>query len=259
MVLKGQKINFKAISKKETSPRPLSKMASAAPSQHSTQRSLKPLSHSLKSQESAGESDSDTGSSKSVVQSTMFKQFERMLQKALKQTSDHITDKLTKEIRELGQRTAELEVRVDEIENHTQQYTSELDNLKDENLLLQSRLEDQENRDRRSNLRIRGIPESIVDLQATMIALFQELQPGIPVERLEMDRVHRALAPRKTNGPPRDIIAKFHFFRTKEQLLSAARGNSNLNFQGHQYQLFTDLSPLTVAKRCAKTPIASTY
>lgn len=196
----------------------------------------------------------DTGSSKSVVQSTMFKQFEHMLQKALEQTSDHITDKLTKEIRELGQRTAELEVRVDEIENHTRQYTSELDNLKDENLLLQSRLEDQENGDRRSNLRIRGIPESIVDIQATMIALFQELQPGIPVERLEMDRVHRALAPRKTNGPPRDIIAKFHFFRTKEQLLSAARGNNNLNFQGHQNQLFTDLSPLTVAKKHALKP-----
>lgn len=48
----------------------------------------------------------------------MFKQFEWMLHKALKLTSEHITDKLTHEIRELGQ-TAELEVRADELENHT--------------------------------------------------------------------------------------------------------------------------------------------
>lgn len=63
----------------------------------------------LKSQDNNGESDS-----------TLFKQFEQMLHKVLKQTSDHITDKLTHEIRELGQRTAYLEVRVDELETHTQ-------------------------------------------------------------------------------------------------------------------------------------------
>lgn len=76
----------------------------------------------------------------------MFKQFERMLQKALKQTSDHITDKLIPEI-EFGQWTAELEVRVDGLENHTHDYIAEFVNIKEENLVLQSRLEDQENRD----------------------------------------------------------------------------------------------------------------
>lgn len=58
---------------------------------------------------------------------------------------------------------------------------------------------------------IREIPETVIDLQATLIALFQELQPSILVERLEMDRVHRALTPKKPDGPPCDIIAKFHF------------------------------------------------
>lgn len=90
----------------------------------------------------------------------MFKQFEQMLQKANKQTSDHITDKLTSEIRELCQRTAELEVRVDELENYTQDYMAEIENLKEENLALQTRLEDYKNRARRYNLRISGIPET---------------------------------------------------------------------------------------------------
>ncbi|PIO30153.1 hypothetical protein AB205_0026940, partial [Aquarana catesbeiana] len=40
---------------------------------------------------------------------------------------------------------------------------------------------------------------------------------------LEFDRVHRALAPCKSNGPPRDIITKLHYYSTKAQLLTAAR------------------------------------
>lgn len=59
-----------------------------------------------------------------------------------------------REIRELGQRTAELEVRVDELENYARIYMAELENLKEENMILQSWLEDQENRGRRSNLKI---------------------------------------------------------------------------------------------------------
>ena len=126
-----------------------------------------------------------------------------MLHTALQQPSDQITEKLTKEIRDLGQRTADLDCRMDDIENAFS-HDKELELLRDENFTLQTCLEDFENRAQRSNLRIRGIPESITDLQSSMTALFQELSPSIPIERLEFDRIHRALAPHKTEGPPRD-------------------------------------------------------
>lgn len=128
---------------------------------------------------------------------------------------------------------------------------TEIDTLKEENFVLQNKLEDYENRARRSNLRFRGIPESVIDIQSSITALCQELLPGIPIERLEMDRVHRALMPKKSDRPPRDIIAKFHYYKTKEQLLVSARGINNLSFQGHAFQLFTDLSQTTVSKRRA--------
>ena len=96
-------------------------------------------------------------------------------------------------------------------------------NLKEENVTLLTRLEDYENRDRRSNLRIRGIPKMVTDRQSTITALFQDLQPAIPIECLELDRVHWALTAKKADGPLCDIIAKFHYYRTKEQLLAAAR------------------------------------
>lgn len=210
---------------------------------------------------SSGDSDSEPDSNmlhssqqNSDIPSNILKQFEKMLHKALQQTSEQITSNLTREIRELGRRTEALEMKMEDIENSTQDAFSEIDILKEENIILQNRLEDYENRARRSNLRFRGLPESITDLQSTITALCQELLPGISVERLEMDRVHRALMPKKTDGPPRDIIAKFHFFRSKEQLLEAARGKNNLTFQGHSYQLFADLSQLTISKRRAMKP-----
>lgn len=134
------------------------------------------------------------------------------------------------------------------METNVLSHDNELETLKEENLILQTCLEDFENRARRSNLCIRGITETIVDLHSTMTALFQELLLSIPVDRLEMDRIHRAITPRKPEGPPRYIIAKFHFYRTKQQFMAAARGKDYLIFQDHPYQLFADLSPITVAK-----------
>lgn len=79
------------------------------------------------------------------------------------------------------------------------------------------------------------MPEAIVDLQSIMTTLFQELHPSITVELLEMDRIHKAVTPHKSEGPPLDIIAKISFFRTKVQLLAAARGKDSLIFQDHSY------------------------
>lgn len=94
---------------------------------------------------------------------------------------------------------------MEEINDITTAHADELEALKEENSILNLRLEDFENRARRSNLRILGIPENIIDLQSTITALFQELAPSIPIERLEMDRIHRSLTPKKEDGPPRDI------------------------------------------------------
>lgn len=81
-----------------------------------------------------------------------------------------------------------------------------------------------------------------------MIRRCRELSPSIPIERLEFYRIHRALTRHQTDGPPRDIIIKLHYFRTKKQLLTAARNKDTLLFQGHTYQLLSDLDPLTIAK-----------
>lgn len=89
-------------------------------------------------------------------------------------------------------------------------------------------------------------------MQGTATAFFQELAPEIPLERLEFDHIHRSLAPKPSEGPPRDLIIKFHFYRTKERLLQAAQ--QDLSFQGNPLQLFADLSPVTIARRRGLKP-----
>lgn len=143
---------------------------------------------------------------------------------------------------------------MDELDGITTNHNDELEALREENSSLYILLEDFENTARGSNLRVCGIPENIEDLQSTITVLFQELAPYIPIERLEMDMIHRTLATRKEDGPPRDIVIKLHYFRTKEQLMEAAREKNSLIFQGHRYQIFNDLSQQTLIKRKAMKP-----
>lgn len=79
--------------------------------------------------------------------------------------------------------------------------------------------------------------------------------PDIPAERLEIECAHRALTKQWDKGPPRDIIVKLLYFQTKERHMAAVRDRGHgLRFQGHDYQLYTDLASSTIQKRKAMKP-----
>lgn len=141
--------------------------------------------------------------------------FKSMRQTELSAATTKLSTHLTKEIRELGSRTNDLEGKMDPaitvIENHEQ----DLSNLKKELTSTLLRLENFENRAHRGNLRLWGIPEIITDLTSTATTPFQELVPAIPIDHLEFDRIHQALGPKRQEGPPKDIIIKFTYYRTK--------------------------------------------
>lgn len=179
-----------------------------------------------------------------------------MLQKALKATSEQITERLTCEIRELGQCTADPKTHVDDMELTINDQTQQLEALRNKKKMLLSRIKDAENCSHRSNLRIRGITESIDDLTSFTTDLFQELFPPIHIECLEFDWIHWALTGQFPKGPPCNIIINLHFYHTKEQLLLAAHSKDQLQLQDHTYQIFSDLAPFTVVKhRSMKTQL----
>lgn len=111
------------------------------------------------------------------------------------------------------------------------------------------------NRLRRYNFGIRGLPESEKDVHASVKCLIKSLIPDIAEHRLELDRAHRALQPPRSDGLPRDIIVKPHFYSVKEEVIRRSRGSENLKLLGHRIQIFADLSPYTVQKRHSLKPL----
>lgn len=111
-------------------------------------------------------------------------------------------------------------------------------------------IEDLDNRNRRNNIRIRGIPESITDLNPAITKLFHSLVPDKPTSAFACDRMHRALRPKPTlDKPPRDVILCMKDFVTKEDIMRAARNSPNIELDGIRLQIYPDISPATLDRR----------
>uniref|UniRef100_A0A803J2S0 L1 transposable element RRM domain-containing protein n=1 Tax=Xenopus tropicalis TaxID=8364 RepID=A0A803J2S0_XENTR len=187
--------------------------------------------------------------------SILISKFKRLLQTELNTVAAKITDHVTQEIRDLGQRTAAIEDKVDDLISKTAEHDIQLAQLKRQLTDMQDNLEDQENRSRRNNIRIRGLPDVIQNLQEEIPQLLKSIVPDITDSQLLMDRVHRALGPRREGAPPKDIIARLHYYSTKEAIMSASRATSHLEYKGHQYSIYADLAALTIQKRKLMKPV----
>ncbi|OCT86641.1 hypothetical protein XELAEV_18020325mg [Xenopus laevis] len=174
----------------------------------------------------------------------LLARFKTLLQMELATVTTTITKQLTREIRDLGTRTDQVEQKLDEVIRRVNDHDIQIDTLLSHHQSTMDRLEDFENRSR-----IRGLPEMVKDLHVAIPKLLATLVPDIPEQRLEMDRVHRALGPMKPGGPPRDIIARLHFYASKEAIMMVARTTSPLKYGDHAYQIFADLASTTIQKR----------
>lgn len=72
--------------------------------------------------------------------------------------------------------------------------------------------------------------------------------PNISKHQMEINRIHRALTAPRSDGLPRDITVKPHYYRTNEKLMFAARNRHDLSLFGAPIELFTYLGPSTVQK-----------
>lgn len=123
---------------------------------------------------------------------------------------------------------------------------------------LHRQVEDLDNRGRRHNVRVRGVPEGIdqAALQHTVCSIFNDLL-GRPADSpVEMERIHRALRPPpRDNEPPRDIICCIVNFPLKEEILKKARDRGRILLNGTEVKLFQDLSQITLQNRRTLRPL----
>lgn len=117
---------------------------------------------------------------------------------------------------------------------------------------------DGENRSRRNNIRLRGLPEATSggDLRATVTAIFNRLLDKPPTAELELDRVHRVQGSRGREAPPpRDVLARVHFYAVKEEIMRQTWTKGPVNFDSAVVHLFPDLSRLTLKMRGMLRPL----
>uniref|UniRef100_H3AWL7 L1 transposable element RRM domain-containing protein n=1 Tax=Latimeria chalumnae TaxID=7897 RepID=H3AWL7_LATCH len=148
-------------------------------------------------------------------------------------------------LNEVEQRTDTLEEELEKEKQHTAALDSKI-------AALAQRLDDQENRARRNNLRILGFPEHIE--KGKPIQFLQDALPKLlglaDGTQLEMERAHRTLAPRPEAGQrPRPFIVRFLKFQEKEMIIRKAKERGALDWEGNKILIFPDLSKELQEKR----------
>ena len=114
-------------------------------------------------------------------------------------------------------------------------------------------IDDLENRGRRKNIRVIGLPE---DAEGTNPAKFFEnwiptlLGLETKAGRVKIERAHRTLAPKPgPNQRPRPVLIRFHNFADKQRVLDAARRSGTVRHQETRIMFFQDLSAAVLRKR----------
>uniref|UniRef100_H3AKK5 L1 transposable element RRM domain-containing protein n=1 Tax=Latimeria chalumnae TaxID=7897 RepID=H3AKK5_LATCH len=123
---------------------------------------------------------------------------------------------------------------------------------------LRSRLDDQENRARRNNIRILGFPERIekgnpARFLGEVLPVLLKLPEGTD---LSIERAHCSLALMPAPGQrPHPLVVKFLCFPVKELLLKAARELGKVDWDGHNIMFFPDLSKALQDRRRLFLPV----
>ncbi|CAH2324936.1 Hypothetical predicted protein [Pelobates cultripes] len=131
----------------------------------------------------------------------------------------------------LEHRVGDLEVQ--QLQSEQSQRATDLATTRQGNLLLELRrqVEDLENRGRRNNIRVRGLPESEGETPREVLeGLFTQLLGEEAPLDFRLERAHRALRPPRRDGLPRDLVCCFQSFQLKESIMRAARALRTITY-----------------------------
>lgn len=117
-------------------------------------------------------------------------------------------------------------------------------------------MEDLDNRDRRHNIWVRGLPEKIEPGQLHQATIFNYFLESAPETPIEIERLHRALRPRgRDTDPPRDVVSCIANLWLKEEILWKVKGRNRFLYHGAEIKLYQDLSYVTLQHRKDLRPL----
>uniref|UniRef100_F6T450 L1 transposable element RRM domain-containing protein n=1 Tax=Monodelphis domestica TaxID=13616 RepID=F6T450_MONDO len=172
------------------------------------------------------------------------------------EASNRRADKAEKQNQSLMTRIKHLEESEMIKQQESIKQTQIINELEENIKYLTEKVTDLENRGRRENLRIIGLPEKPeVNNKLDMILqeIIKENCPHVLEQggKIEIERIHRTpsiLNPQKTT--PRNVIAKFKSFQVKEKILQEAKKKS-FRYKGAPIRITHDLAANTLRDRKA--------
>lgn len=155
-------------------------------------------------------------------------------------------ERLTTSINSLNSKVRDIETAATDMDRRIAELETTCKTLDSENRRIKEKMDDLENRSRRNNLRIIGIPEGAEGSQPTMFmeSFFTELfgaskLPSPP----EIERAHRAPIPKPQPGAQsRPMLVRFLRFQAKEEILRLSRQQGQLLYKNSRVHIFPDLS-----------------
>lgn len=158
----------------------------------------------------------------------------------------------------LTSKISEMEEEMSKAHHRIKAHDVSLSQQKKMQLDLALQILDLEGRDRRSNLRFRGIPENIPqdnikDLLWSICNYFLDKPPHYPIV---LDRFHRVPTYRsKTSNKPRDIICKFHYSMDREAITKNSWSKGPYLLEDNEISVLQDIPRKTLTMRRLLKPL----
>lgn len=170
--------------------------------------------------------------------------------KAMERQVSGKVDEILSAVVDIKGRLTEAEERISGTEDEIVQLKVRNDTLEKQMKSMADKVIDLENRSRRNNLRLVGLPEKEEGSDACAFLekfLPETLELGESVTPLIIERAHRIPRSAHKNGQdgkvqPRTVIMKFLNFKQKEHVLKAAKRKGVIAYKGSNLRFFPDLS-----------------
>ncbi len=183
---------------------------------------------------------------------------------ALSKITDNITKSLDAKVdtvlaaihEQTATRVGDAETWISGVEDTVDVLQAKVTKLEKQTTDMAEHIDDLENRSRRCNLRLVGLPEGMEGKDP--VTLLEKWLPSYlnlttKTGKIKLDRAHRSPAPRQdTNQCARPIIMKLHNFADKQRVMAAARrlaAETNQPVDRIKVSFFNDYSA-AVAKKC---------
>ncbi len=201
----------------------------------------------------------------SIVTSAVRAAVDSVLIPALRKLSEDIqaTNNSVKELREefeaMAAAAKQTRDRVDSVQATTREDRSAITDLRNQLERLTEKMTDMEDKSRRNNIRLVGLPEG---MEGSDVAGFLRMNlskwiPSLKGRNIEIDRAHRVYDGRKNSDRPRTLIFRVLKWHDRLEILKGARQAYPVKCTQDNVTLlfFPDFSPVTAAKRKSLVPV----